>query len=91
MESPKCQAGVLKAQLPLPPCYSPQALYTPSSGLTRLRQLLLLLGVSVAEAAVLALAKVTSAQALTLNLHVLREAYLAARLPPFSQLSGLTT
>ena len=37
-----------------------------------------------------ALAEVASAQALTLNLQVLREAYLAARLPPFSQLSGLT-
>ena len=47
-------------------------------------------GVSVAEAAVPALAEVASAQALTLNLQVLREAYLAARLPPFSQLSGLT-
>lgn len=76
---------------PLPPCYSPQALDTPSSGLTRRQQLLLLLGVSVAEAAVLALAKVASVRALTLNPHVLREAYLAAKLPPFSQLSGLTT
>ena len=79
------------AQPSLPPCYPPQALYTPSSGLACPWQLLLLVGVSVAEAAVLALAKVASAQALTLDLHVPREAYWAARLPPFSQLSGLTT